>query len=130
MVMTREFNPWDPNAMAAEPTPIASLVEETRAALEQPGARVEDIKRRYHEARKRGLEHLDPPMTLDAAVAALEVEDAEEAAADYDDGPFAEGPKVSPFQRKPRPRVRRPRPSTTPPTTAASTWRRLFGSGS
>lgn len=123
--MTHAFNPWDPGAMSAEPTPIASLVEETRAALEQPGARIEDIKRRYYEARKRGLDHLDPPMTLDAAVAALDVDDP--PVEDYDDGPFAEGPKVSPFQRKPGPRVRRPRPATNPPAAVANTLRRLFG---
>ncbi|MEQ8278139.1 MAG: hypothetical protein RMA76_28820 [Deltaproteobacteria bacterium] len=124
--MTRAFNPWDPNAVAAESNPVSDLVEQTRAELARPGARVEDVKRRYYEAVARGATQLDPPMTLDAAVAALETPDAD--VNDYDDGPFAEGPKVSPFMRRPRPRVRRPRAGSVPSQRGVGdTLRRLFG---
>jgi hypothetical protein len=134
---TNQKTPWDPPETREEEDelPFVTLLAEARAALEEPGASVEQIKQKYRRAIRRGSAHLDAP-SLDLVVDELmkgHVPDL--PSGEYDDGPFVP-PTFSEFVPRAQPKVakarrpsRRPRPSPRPAPKASAIDRvlRLLG---
>lgn len=128
--MASEQTPWEPlHEREEEEEPFVTLLAEARAALNTPGASVEDIKRKYRRAVSLGAAHLDVP-SLEAV--ADEIARVDIPAVDYDDGPFAdtapvEVPKVVRRpSRRPRP-VRKVAPPPAPKPTAVERMLKLLG---